>query len=399
MNQNKVINFPNDFMWGASTSVYAYEEDISSSHLDKKDQSRKVLGDYHKYQDDFEIAKDMGHNIHLVSVAWSKIEPYEGVFDIVQIQHYRKVIYELQKRGLKVIICLFDFITPDWFEEKGGWYNSRSVGFFTEYVRYTVGHLGQSVDFWLTMKSPSLFSYLGYLKGAIPPEKKSFLAAYKVLNNLLNAHKEAYFMMHSILKEIFVGMSHNYIFILPKGNSLRDKLAVKAVNYFANERILEKSLPYCDFVGMEYYTCVKAFFEFGGEILNLFGLDINDKKNVKGDLGWAVYPKGIYKGLMRLKSSNLPIIITGNGIADKEDSKRARFIYDHLIQVHRAFVNGAKIAGYIYKDLLDGEEIVVGKKARFGLVKVDYENQFKREVRESAKYYTNICITNKMRLD
>ena len=55
---------------------------------------------YHRFKEDFDIAKSLGHNAHRFSLEWSRIEPEEGIFDEKEIEHYRQVILTLKERGL-----------------------------------------------------------------------------------------------------------------------------------------------------------------------------------------------------------------------------------------------------------------------------------------------------------
>ena len=51
--------------------------------------------------------------------------------------------------------------------------------------------------------------------------------------------------------------------------------------------------------------------------------------------------------LMRIKNKwNKSVLITENGIADKNDRNRAPFIVGHLQEVKRAIQGGADIIGY-----------------------------------------------------
>lgn len=50
------------------------------------------------------------------------------------------------------------------------------------------------------------------------------------------------------------------------------------------------------------------------------------------DMGWEIYPEGLYRALMLItRYTSKPINITENGIADDSDAKRAKFIEDHLL--------------------------------------------------------------------
>ena len=40
--------------------------------------SGKACDHYHRFREDFDIAKQLGHNAHRFSIEWSRIEPEEG---------------------------------------------------------------------------------------------------------------------------------------------------------------------------------------------------------------------------------------------------------------------------------------------------------------------------------
>jgi len=65
-------------------------------------------------------------------------------------------------------------------------------------------------------------------------------------------------------------------------------------------------------------------------------------------------------------------------------------IHDYLEQILKAINQGVDVKGYFYWSLLDNFEWADGFKMRFGLIEVDYKIQ-KRIVRESAKYYAEVC--------
>ena len=92
------------------------------------------------------------------------------------------------------------------------------------------------------------------------------------------------------------------------------------------------------------------------------------------DLGWEIYPEGLYDTIMQIKTRwNKPVMVTENGIAEKLDKYRAPYIVAHIEQVKRAIDNGAKVLGYIYWSLMDNYEWQEGYRpeGRFGLYYVD----------------------------
>jgi beta-glucosidase/6-phospho-beta-glucosidase/beta-galactosidase len=101
--------------------------------------------------------------------------------------------------------------------------------------------------------------------------------------------------------------------------------------------------------------------------------------NILNTLGWEIYPKGLYKVLMRIEKqwNGIPIFITENGVADKHDGYRAPFIVSHLQQVRRAMDDGAHIMGYLHWSLIDNYEWLDNYRpeGKFGLFRIDFEEQ------------------------
>jgi len=108
------------------------------------------------------------------------------------------------------------------------------------------------------------------------------------------------------------------------------------------------------------------------------------------DMGWEIYPEGLYRVLKLVSSyTSKPIYITENGIADDSDKKRAKFIEDHLLILNKAIAEGMNIRGYFYWSLIDNFEWAHGFEKRFGLYHVDYATQ-ERTLREGSRKYPEI---------
>ena len=126
-----------------------------------------------------------------------------------------------------------------------------------------------------------------------------------------------------------------------------------------------------------------------------FPFQIRNENRIINDLGWEVYPEGIFYVLKKLEKYKLPIYITENGLADKEDRLRKDFIKEHLSWIYKAIQEGVDVRGYFHWSLLDNFEWDLGINPRFGLVEVDYDTQ-ERKPRESAFYYAKICKENNL---
>jgi beta-glucosidase/6-phospho-beta-glucosidase/beta-galactosidase len=104
----------------------------------------------------------------------------------------------------------------------------------------------------------------------------------------------------------------------------------------------------------------------------------SDSYGILNDLGWEIYPQGIYGLIMRLKNKYAkPIFITENGIADKDDRCRAPFIVAHIEQIKRAIDDGANVIGYLHWSLMDNYEWQESyrSEAKFGLFRIDIDSK------------------------
>src|SRR5262249_58420471 len=70
------------------------------------------------------------------------------------------------------------------------------------------------------------------------------------------------------------------------------------------------------------------------------------------DTGWEVRPEGFDAVLRQAAQPGLPIIVTENGIATRDDRRRADFLREHALVLAHRLAAGARIDGYFYWSLL-----------------------------------------------
>jgi beta-glucosidase len=442
--ETKFLKFPDKFFWGSATSAHQIEGDnyndwslweISKdrvNHLRERGKnpvdfiSGKASDSYNRYHEDFDIAKKLNHNIHRFSIEWSRIEPEEGRFDHDAMQHYIDIVKALQDRGIEPMITLWHFTNPIWFSVKGGFLNDRSPELYKRFISYVVENLKDRVGLWITFnEATTVYASLVHLKGAWLSQKKGIFKFIKFRKNIIRAHTLAYreikniyrswpepskterenAMSHNSSSATSVtsqkttplcdinGMSHNGVPLVGSAEFnfypitkkwMMEHLKVgKIFDYLANNYFWLKTLPYQDFLGLNYYTV----YRLPGSYSAL------KKQDIIPEMGWEIYPEGIYHRLIELKRFNKPIFITENGIADATDKKRSNFIKDHLFWIHKAIQGGTDVKGYLHWSLLDNFEWALGFNPRFGLVKVNYKT-FEREIRPSAFDYAKIIEEN-----
>jgi beta-glucosidase len=385
----EIKKFPKDFLWGSSVSSYQVEGNVNNCDWSKKFPARTACNYYLNYEHYFDLAKELNQNVHRFSLSWSRIQPEEGKFDRKQIEHYKKMLLALRERGIKPMVTIWHWTLPLWMSEKGGWENSKFSEYFEEYTRFVVEELDDLVDLWLTTNEPMIYTSLAYVLGKFPPQKNNLLAVPKVFYNFIETHKKAYKAIHDINENAKVGVAQNLSFVdAYNENSVLNKTAASAFNFFRNRLFLELTKNYQDFLGINYY------FHNRVKITSKFPfLKIENENKKVSDLGWEIYPEGLYYVLRDLKKYDLPIYITENGLADKKDKKRAKFITEHLKQIHRAIQDGVDVRGYMHWSLIDNFEWIEGFGPRFGLVEMNYKTM-RTKVRKSAREYARICEKN-----
>jgi len=387
----KILRFPKDFLWGSSTSAYQVEGGINNCDWSKFKDAGAACDHYNRYEEDFDLLKKLNQNSFRLSIEWSRVEPKEGEFDEKEIEHYKKVLLALKERGIVPFVTLYHWTVPLWFKEKGGWLNSISPCYFERYVQKVMENLGGLANFWITINEPFIYSSHSYFKGEWPPHEKSFLKTKKVIKKLTEAHKRTYRVIHQFNKEAKVSIAKSNMFFDATDNKLINRFLARIANYFWNEYFLNSIRKELDFIGLNYYFHVKIRFKRGkpGKWFN------QEKEGELTDMGWEIYPEGIYHTLKGLKKYNLPIYITENGVADARDRFRRGFIRDHLCWLHKAIDEGVDVRGYFHWSLIDNFEWDKGFEKRFGLVEIDY-NALERKPRPSAYYYAQICKDNSL---
>lgn len=380
----KILKFPRNFLWGVATSAYQVEGGIENCDWSKFHPAKKACDHYRLFKKDIKLMKKLNLTAYRFSIEWSRIEPEEGKFNKKEIDHYKNFLIFLKKQNLKSMVTLWHFTTPLWLVKKGGWENKKIIFYFKRYSEKVVEELKDFVDFWITINEPLVYTSNSYLKGSWPPQKKNIFSFLKVVRNFIKAHKEVFLSLKEKDKKIKIGIAKSINFISPfNRKSPLDKFSSFLAKYFWTDFFLKKIKNELDFIGLNYYTQNKIKFPFF----------VKKGGGRESDIGWEIYPKGIYFVLKDLKKYNLPIFITENGIADRKDKFRKEFIKEHLFWIHKALQEGVDVRGYFHWSLMDNLEWALGFSPRFGLIEINYKT-LERKIRPSAFYYGKIAKEN-----
>jgi beta-glucosidase len=423
------------FLWGTATSSHQIEGYNQNNDWWAWEQAGNIEGGaasgpatdhWNRYKEDLKLAAALGLNSYRFSIEWSRLEPEEGKWDDSAFEWYNDLISECERNNLVPMLTLHHFTSPLWFAGKGGFASELAPKRFSTFVKMVAARLGARVPLWCTINEPMVLAVGGYLARLMPPAIQDGRVAASVCRNLLSCHALAYDILHATTGDrlgpwrtipLQVGIAHNMIDFIPdRFWHPMERLLTYAFNRFYNTAWLRAitgqkqcfGIPFivpsppqvpealgrvtADFIGINYYT--KAYVQWkprSEEPISDFpvNLKFHRKHDTVSDMGWAIHPQGLSKVIRLAQSYRLPIYITENGIADREDKLRTEYIRSHIQELRLQMKDGVDIRGYYYWSLLDNFEWIKGFHPRFGLYHVDYDT-FERSLRPSGRAFRQI---------
>jgi beta-glucosidase len=413
------ISFPEGFLWGAASAAHQVEGgndknqwwdfEQKPGNIKNGDKSGIACDHYNRYEEDFQMLKNLNHNAHRISLEWSRFYP-DNPNELNQeaVDHYHKVLDNLHQLGLEPFVTTFHFTIPLWFAKMGGFEKLENVKHYENFVSFIAKEYKDKITFWNTINEPSIYAFMSYMIGDFPPAKNNMFLAFKVLKNLIKAHGRVYNILKDEAPQSKVGLvKHMPYFVAKNINNPLDRIGSSLADWIFNG-VIFKSLKTgeipapvgfmdkhdyikgsSDFIGLNYYVRkYSTLFNPGGD-----DTKTGDERTTK--MGWTIFPEGLYQSLMTLhRELGLPIYITENGIATDDDAWRIDYIKSHLKETNRALNEGADIRGYFYWSNIDNFEWAEGYYPNFGLICIDRENNLQRIIRDSAVAYADIIKNN-----
>lgn len=407
-----------EFFWGAATSSFQIEGHIENDFTQweregkfKRDGLNPIYdnGSNHwlKWEEDFEFLKELQLNAYRFSIEWSRIQPEQNRFDENALDKYERMIDRLLEMNIEPFLTLHHFTHPIWFHHQSPWHNEESIEIFIEFTEKILQRFKSKINYWITFNEPLVWVMAAYGEGNFPPGFKDLNIMMIALSNILEAHSKVYDLIKSTNNKAKIGIANNFIvfkserdwFLLDKAvrNRIHKFYNLMIPDAFATNKLIASLPPLLkfekeinlnnkiDFWGVNYYY--RLFTKFRLSLSNPFHFYT---KHPETDTGWEIYPKGLYKILKLISSYGKPLIVTENGIAINNEEIRKKFLKKHLKFLFKAIAKGIDVRGYFYWSLLDNYEWLFGKSKRFGLVFVDYDNEFKRIPKESYYFYRDL---------
>lgn len=414
------------FLIGASTAAHQVEgnnvhSDIwALEHMQYggyPEKSGEAANHYQTYRDDIRRMAEAGLNAYRFSLEWARIEPEEGVFDAAATVHYRDVIECCRDYGIEPIVTLHHFSSPKWLIERGGWEDERVVAYFERYVRYVCGQYGDLLHYVCTLNEANMGVLIAiYIRQAMEERAlreseegaalqvgvdieamatedeaklEEMRAVFGVdepaifvsprteagIELVKRAHMRAVEVIHELVPGAKAGMTL----------SLRDIQAAPGGEERAQAAWAEEfgqfvpALVNDDFFGVQNYT--RAVFGATGELPPDPGAELTEMR-------YEFYPQGLEHVIRRVHEA-FPgqLLVTENGIATTDDTRRVAFIDSALEGVRACLADGIDVAAYLHWSLIDNYEWQSGYGMHFGLM----ERREGHPARPSLAHLGSLC--------
>lgn len=402
--------FPKDFLLGAATAAHQVEGNNTQSDFWAMEQapnsmfkepSLDAVDHYNRYREDIDLLAGAGLNAYRFSIEWARIQPDKNTFDQKEIDHYRAVLEYCREKGVTPLVTMHHFSSPKWLIQEGGWEAKTTPDYFARYCEYTAQQLGGYLEYVCTINEANMEFQIakiaarhmmaqnnlqvglnngnsGGMEAMIARMKaagEAFGMAPRAIHDFLKPRTpegdrfimEAHEKARDAMKTVYPHLKTGATFSLHDNQALPGGEQKAAMEW--DDELLHY-LPYLkkdDFIGVQNYT------------RTVFGPDgmVPPAKDVELTLGnYEFYPEAL-ENVIRFvnKQIGLPIIVTENGCATSDDTRRVEFLRRALAGVKNCVDDGIPVKGYCCWSLLDNFEWQQGFAITFGLIAVNRTTQ------------------------
>jgi beta-glucosidase len=398
---------PKGFLWGAAISAHQSEgNDVNSDswlleNLPEtvyKQPSGDACDSYHRYEQDFALARSIGLNSYRFGIEWARIEPEPGRFAQAELDHYARVLASCRAHGLLPIVTYNHFTVPRWFAMRGGWEVPDSVDLFARYCERATRALGDQIGMASPFNEANIHLLVKVLRMSATPEyvaKRSAMIAAaaratdapqfssilfadpdRIGPHLLEAHAKAYQAIKAGAGNFPVGVTLTTQAIEAVGdNSIAPRMQTMLYGDWWD------AVNASDFVGVQAYTRFR--FDSKGILAAPSGAELTAA-------GYEYYPQALGQVIrVAARKTRKPIFVTESGIATDDDTRRIAWLDASIAEVERCLGEGIAVGSYLYWSLLDNFEWTQGYSQHFGLVGVDRDT-FVRTLKPSARHFSRL---------
>ncbi|GAB2844673.1 family 1 glycosylhydrolase [Actinocorallia aurea] len=391
------------FLWGASTAPHQIEGNNLNTDWWMREQlmpgmerSGDAVDSYHRFAEDMRLLAEAGLNSYRFGIEWARIEPAPGRYSNAELAHYRRMIDTALELGLKPVVTLHHFTHPLWFAERGSWMADDAVERFTDYVRKAAGIL-DGVEWVCTINEPNMLALMVGMERAAKAamasgeDLKKWMsptvegAARPVLPNpdpevgrrLIEAHHAARGVLwENTDAKVGWTVACQALVARPGCEALLKELQD------VRENLYLEAAREDDFIGVQSYSSQDV--DENGIVPHPQTPDTTLTGNAyrPDALGIAVRHAWQVTG-------EVPVLITENGIATDDDTRRVAYTSEALRHLFATIDEGIDVRGYLHWSALDNFEWGHWKPT-FGLIAVDRET-FQRHPKPSLAWLGGVA--------
>ena len=257
----------------------------------------------------------VGLGAYRFSVEWSRVEPEEGEFSMVALDHYRRMAATCHEHGLTPVVTFHHFTHPRWLAAAGTWEAAHAPDRFARYCERVTAHMGDLIGIACTLNEPNVVATMGWRHGLFPPRVRDRARRDVVNQALVTAHGKAVEAIRSGPGHPPVGLtlSMSDFQVEPGGEAWLERIRRPSEDVFL------EATEGDDFIGVQTYTRTRIGSQgsLGGEE----GVPVTQ-------MGYEFWPEAL-EGTVRRASEvtgGLPVYVTENGIGTDDDDSRIEYV-------------------------------------------------------------------------
>ena len=336
--------------------------------------------------------------------------------------------------------------------QQGGWANRDILEAFAEYAKVCFEAFGDRVKLWVTINEPKYYAYCSNMVGNYPPNHHvDFDRYFKTVYHEAVASAKAVKIYHDLQLGGEIGIVHDSSNVEVAPQTKQPERIKAIADLFYNRVILDGAIlgelpggliPWLrendidtsyirfedtltlaqgkvDFLGLNVYNrfYITDYTEGETEVFhNNKGAGSTAKEGIriknwyettidpttKRNLwGREIYPRCMLNTLMEIKEryGDIPVYITENGHGCYEtpdengvvqDDERIEMMQGYIDYMFKAMEAGCDVRGYYAWSTMDLYSWVNGYEKRYGLVRVDFDNNCRRIPKKSYFWYQKL---------
>jgi len=403
------ITFPSTFLWGTATAAHqveggnVYNDNWVMEHVPGSsyvEASPDACDHYHRHREDIALLADLGFTLYRFSLEWSRIEPEEGEFSLAQLDHYRRMLATCHEHGITPMVTFHHFTSPRWLAAAGGWEAPDTPEKFARFCERAVSHLGDLLPFACTLNEVNIGPLIGAMRGTVMSAVRTepwFEAAARTLSSDTSRFTPFVYADAKLGRETILATHRRAVEAIKSGPgrcevgltlAMQDIQAGPGGEEMAVRMRQELQDVYLegtrgdDFIGVQTYS--RQRFGPDGPLGPEAGVELTQTE-------YEFWPEAL-EATIRYASAatSLPVIVTENGLATDDDTRRIAYVERALRGVAACLRDGLDVRGYTYWSALDNFEWNAGYRPTFGLIAVDRRTQ-ERMVKPSARWLGRIA--------